>query len=552
MCDDFLAALRQGGNPGIQAQMVAEQAQLHRHLAYQAFTALSGTALMLVIELASAGCLSPLAPALAGNCVTAPVGAGLSGTQAVSDSWFTGGYEVELLSGPAPAQGFARLDFTWPAPMNLPHAARRLPFLFAPEEAACAFYLPPRYPVPPPAIAYRQHNALPAPAGLPTTGCLLGTTARSGGGRKVRIAAEDRKRHMYIIGQTGTGKTTLLQTMILDDIHNGEGLCFIDPHGDAFRAILERIPNHRARDVIAFDVTADTRSLGLNLLEAANPRQRHFLAQELVHIVYHLVAGAFGSQMAEHSMGPVFAHHLRMNALLAMSNPADPGTLLELYNIFTINQYWKRWIPLNIDDSILHSWVSDTLRLTNYVDPKREVSGLGSYIASKFENFVFDPRLRRVFGQKKSAINFLEIMDTGKVLLINLAKGELSDENSRFLGMIILGKLMSAIQERVRMPADQRRPFHLYVDEFQNVVTPTFINMLSEARKFGLTVVLANQFISQIKDASVISAILGNVGTTISFRLGREDADMLRYEYAPLVDGQDLVSLPALRRTASY
>lgn len=543
LCEDFLAALRAGGNPGITAQMLGEQAQQHRLNTIGVLNRLHETALLMVVELAAAEALSPHAMALAGNCVTSPTGVRMMAQQQV-ESWFAGGFQAQQLSDARYVEAHRKLDITWQDRTGIPVEARRLPYLFSPEEAVHAFCFPPRYPVAPPEIPYRKNNSLPAPEALPDTGCLLGTCERSGKGRRVYITPEDRKRHMYVIGQTGTGKTTLLQSMILDDINNGDGVCFIDPHGDAFRAILERVPKHRVEDVIALDVTHPGPTLGLNLLEASNPNQRHFIAQELLNIIYRLIAGTYGKNMAEWSMGPIFFQHLRMNTLLTMSNPSDPGTLLELYNIFTVKDYWKRWLPLRDPDPILNSWVNQTLSKIDYLDPKHDVNGLGSYIASKLENFVFDPRLRRVFGQKKSTINLLDIMNQGKILLINLAKGELSDENSRFLGMVILGKLLSALQERVQLPPAKRRPFHLYVDEFQNLATPSFVVMLSEARKFGLSLVLANQFISQITDETIVSAIMGNVGTLVSFRLGHQDAAILKHEFAPYADGLDLVNLP--------
>lgn len=280
------------------------------------------------------------------------------------------------------------------------------------------------------------------------------------------------------------------------------------------------------------------------MLEFTSEAQRHFLVQELVGIMARLIADEYGLASIGQFAGPVFFQHMRMNLLLAMSDPGDPGTLLEFYNIYQEEKYWRRWLPLKTADSLLERWVNNVLPQTNYGKQGSEGTSMGGYVGSKFEGFLFDPMLRNIFGQKYSTINLRRLMDTGKILLVNLAKGELTEANSRFLGMVLLAKLQAAAMGRVTTPRSERLNFSIYVDEFQSVATENFVTMLSESRKFGLNLVLANQFVSQIKDPRIMQALFGNVGTIIAFRLGQEDAGLMEKEFFPVFNRFDLANLP--------
>ncbi len=279
------------------------------------------------------------------------------------------------------------------------------------------------------------------------------------------------------------------------------------------------------------------------MLEYEDDSQRHFLIQELVSIIIRLLEDEFGPQAYE-MIGPIFLQHMKMNLLLVMSKPNDPGTLLEFYNIYQSRNYWRRWLPLQIKDPLLENWVNQTLPNTDYLRTSSDSISTGSYVNSKFEGFVFDPILRNIFGQKHSTINLKDIMNQGKILLVNLAKGELTETNSRFLGMVLLAKIMAAATSRVKIPPKERKEFYLYVDEFQSIATQNFITLLSEARKFGVSLILANQFLSQIKDPRIIQSIFGNVGTIICFRLGQADAELMEREFFPIFNRFDLGNLP--------
>ena len=373
---------------------------------------------------------------------------------------------------------------------------------------------------------------------------LLGENISLGMRQTVSIAERDRRQHTYVVGQTGTGKTSLLRTMILSDMDAGKGVAVLDPHGDLFRELLLRVPKRRQKDVIVFDPTDRESAVGLNLLQCQNEDERHFVVREMRAIMERLLDDQYHHKAAEYT-GPIFYQHMQMNMLLAMSDPKEPGTLLEFYEIYQQKNYWKRWLPLKWDDAQLLRWVRNNLPSIDYLrrSGSSEVT-LGEYLSSKFDDFVFDPRLRMIFGQKHSTIDLRKIMDEGKILLVNLAKGELSEPNSRFLGMALMAKIQAAAMSRSDMPLAKRRTFYVYVDEFQSLATENFISLLSEGRKFGLALVLANQFLSQIKDERIMQSVTGNVGTHVCFRVGREDAKLIEPQFAPYFDQFDLCNLP--------
>lgn len=373
---------------------------------------------------------------------------------------------------------------------------------------------------------------------------LVGDNPAHGQKQPVFLSDRDRRQHTYVIGQTGTGKTTLLRTMILNDIAAGRGLVVLDPHGDLFRDLLQHIPTHRAKDIVVFDPTDMNHPVGLNLLECNGDDERYFVVREMRAILERLMHDQFGRASAEW-MGPVFFQHMQMNMLLAMSNDADPGTLLEFYQIFQSKDYWKRWTPLKWADSRLRTWVESNLPNCDYMRRGSDNQPTwGEYLSTKFDDFVFDPKLRLIFGQKRSTIRLRKIMDEGKILLVNLAKGELAELNSRFLGMVLLAKIQAAAMSRSDLPLEKRRLFHVYVDEFQSIATGNFISMLSEARKFGLALVLANQFLTQMRDDKIMAGVCGNVGTQFCFRVGRADAEALEPQFVPYFDRFDLGNLP--------
>jgi len=478
-----------------------------------------------------------------GGLTTEPAGGMPGGSAKLGHHFLAGGYEVLECSRREQLKAFEEIDIFLPDLEFVPENSGRLHHLFDSVEALAAFRFPPAIlDVPLGLEARTWRRELPS-KDLPETGTQVGVCETGDFRQPIYLDHEDRRRHTYIVGQTGTGKTTLLKTMMLEDIEAGEGLCVIDPHGDLYCELLGKIPEHRVDDVVLLDPTDTEHPVGLNLLECDSAEQRHFIAQELTGIVRRLLEDEYG-HAAEAYAGPMFFQHMRMNLLLAMSDPECPGTLLDFYSIFEVEGYWKRWKALGSMDPQLRLWVEQVLPKTNYSAASTDSLAVGSYFASKFHGFIFDPRLRGIFAQERSTVDLRKIMDEGKILLVNLAKGELTEESARFLGMVLMAKLMAAAMGRVEIPESDRRIFHLYVDEFQSLATQSFVTLLSEARKFGLSLVLANQFLSQIKQERIVQSIFGNVGTLICFRLGIADAEMMEREFFPVLTRFDLGRLP--------
>lgn len=397
------------------------------------------------------------------------------------------------------------------------------------EELATIFHFPNKQ-ITTPHILWLYSKSAPAPAEIPTEGLYLGTSIYRGIVREVHLSEQDRQRHMYIIGKTGTGKTKFLQSMILQDMQSGKGLCFIDPHGDAVEELLGMVPPERAKDVIYFNPADTERPMGLNLLEAKTEDQQHFVATNVINMMYKLF-----DPYKTGIVGPRFEHAVR-NAILT-SFADEGGTFIELMRILTDARYVQELLP-KVSDPIVRRYWTDQIAQTSEFH-KSEVL---DYITSKFGRFVTNRVIRNIIGQSMSSFDFRKVMDDGKILLINLSKGSLGEENSSFLGLILVPRILMAAMSRVDMPEDQRRDFYLYVDEFQNFATPDFAQILSEARKFRLNLVVANQFIGQIDD-EIKNAIFGNVGTIITYRVGTNDAGYLAREFAPVFSEDDLLNI---------
>lgn len=418
-----------------------------------------------------------------------------------------------------------------------------LNYIYDSNEAACAFSLPLLYPESLEPLNIIQSPKYPINLQVPYNGVEIGVNKIGRYSKTIRINPDDRRRHMYIVGQTGTGKTTLIKNMILSDINNNEGLCVLDPHGDLYKDILNSIPESRIKDVVLIDPTDIDFPVGINMLEFKDESQRFFAVEEMIHILKKLMQDEYNTNAVSQFAGPIFFQHVKMNLLLVMSNPAKPGTLFDFYNIFQKKDHWLKWLPLKISDPLLQDWVTTVLPFTDYVKASGEGISLGSYISSKFESFLFDPMLRNIFSSPVSTIDFNEIMNTKKILLVNLAKGELSEQNSRFLGLIIMAKIQAAALERAKVQKKMRNDFYVYVDEFQSITTENFATLLSEGRKFRINLILANQFISQVTP-TIINAIFGNVGTLFSFRIGVEDSAYFEKKFFPYIIKSHMTNLP--------
>jgi len=397
------------------------------------------------------------------------------------------------------------------------------------EELATIFHFPNKL-ITTPHIYWVYAKRAPAPAQIPTKGMYLGKSVYRGTERGVYIGDSDRMRHVYIIGKTGTGKSELLKDMILQDIRNGKGVCFMDPHGDAIEELLQMIPPERAEDVIYFRPSDTERPMGLNLLEANTEDQKHFAATAVINMMYKLF-----DPYKTGIVGPRFEHAVRNAMLTAMSE--EGSTFVEVMRILTDARYVQELLP-KVQDPIVRRYWTDQIAQTSDFH-KSEVL---DYITSKFGRFVTNRMIRNIIGQSKSSFSFREVMDKGKILFVNLSKGELGEENSSFLGLILVPRILMAAMSRADTPQDERRDFYLYVDEFQNFATPDFAQILSEARKYHLALCVANQFIGQVEE-EVKNAVFGNVGTMISFRVGTTDANYLAREFTPVFAEEDLLNI---------
>jgi hypothetical protein len=427
-----------------------------------------------------------------------------------------------------------------------PPSLKRLKFLFDPYEALSAFHLPVPINEDLPGINTIRFKSVPPPSEIfslnKEDSILIGLGKYGGKTVDVYLSDIDRKHHVYCVGQTGTGKTTFLKKMILEDIKNGRGVIVIDPHGDLFKELLALIPDKREDDVVVFDPYDSEYPVGFNILDCPK-NQKYFIVREFRSIMERILESYYGVSSGEYA-GPVFYQHMQMNLLLVMSNPSEPGTLLDFYNIYRKSDYWRKWEGIEHEDPQLKDWVENVLPNTDYLTRSSGNMSWGEYLSSKFDDFIFDPKLRLIFAQRRSTIDIKKIMDEEKILLVNLAKGEISESNTRFLGMILMSKILSSAMERVSIPQQERKPCYIYIDEFQNISTGSFVHLLSEARKFGLILILANQFVSQIKDERITNAIFGNVGTIVSFRVGQMDANILKEYFFPVFDLNDLTNIP--------
>jgi len=397
------------------------------------------------------------------------------------------------------------------------------------EELATIYHFPNKQ-ITTPHIHWVYAKTAPAPQEIPSEGLYFGMSTYRGVRRPVYIREDDRRRHIYIIGKTGTGKTELEKQMIMQDINEGKGLCYMDPHGDAIEDLLKRIPPERAEDVIYFNPADTERPMGLNLLEARTEDQKHFAATAVINMMYKLF-----DPYKTGIVGPRFEHAVR-NAMLTVM--CDEGaTFVEVMRALTDARYVQELLPKVTDPIIRRYWTDQIAQTADF--HKSEVL---DYIVSKFGRFVTNRMIRNIIGQSQSSFSFRDVMDKGKILFINLSKGEIGEENSSFLGLILVPRILMAAMSRADVPEDQRRDFYLYVDEFQNFATPDFAQILSEARKYRLNLTVANQFIGQVEE-EVKNAVFGNVGTIISFRVGVTDANYLAHEYSPVFGEDDLLNI---------
>ncbi len=404
--------------------------------------------------------------------------------------------------------------------------------LLSAEELASVFHFPIST-TETPKIKWLKAGSAPPPINIPKEGILLGFNDYRGTKSEIRITDNDRRRHMYVIGQTGVGKSNYLQEMAKKDAKAGKGFCFIDPHGDAVEDILTAIPKERAEDVIIFDPADVGRPIGLNMLEydPEKPEQKTFVINEMIGIfdqLYDMKATG----------GPMFEQYMRNAMLLVMEDPESGSTLMEIPKVLADEEFRRYKLSKCMNPIVRDFWLKEAEKAGG----EAALANMVPYITSKLTAFISNDMMRPIIAQQKSTINFREAMDQGKIILINLSKGKIGEINARLLGMVVVGKILMAALSRVNQPEAERRDFYLYLDEFQNVTTTSIAQILSEARKYRLILILAHQFIGQLKE-EISKAVFGNVGSLISFRIGPEDAEFLEKQFAPVFSAQDIINV---------
>jgi len=386
-------------------------------------------------------------------------------------------------------------------------------------------------------ISQFKHSSMVSaspPMNMPQNGLFLGTNNHRGEKTDIYMSPEDRMRHFYCLGQTGTGKTTLLKNMVVQDIANGDGVCYIDPHGTDIEDIINTVPKHRIQDVIYFNPSDVERPLGLNMLEynPKYPEQKSFVINELLSIFNKL----FDMKVAG---GPMFEQYFRNATSLVMDDPESGNTLLDVSRVLADEKFRDLKLSRCKNPIVIQFWKE----IATKAGGDSALANMVPYITNKFDVFLSNETMRLIVGQEKSSFNFREVMDNRKILLVNLAKGRLGDINSNLIGLILVGKILMAALSRVDMIGKSPSDFYLYIDEFQNVTTDSIATILSEARKYRLGLIIAHQFISQINE-DIKNAVFGNVGSMSIFRTGAEDAKFLESQFLPTFTAADIIKIP--------
>lgn len=403
-------------------------------------------------------------------------------------------------------------------------------FLLGVEEIASLFHFPIST-TETPNIKWQKAGAAPPPPNIPAEGILLGHNDYRGVKTDIRLAPSDRRRHLYCIGQTGVGKSVFLQEMAKQDVREGRGLCFIDPHGDAVLDILAAVPKERAEDVVYFNPADIERPFGLNMLEFSRPEEKTFVINEMINIFDKLYD-------LKQTGGPMFEQYMRNAMLLIMEDPETGSTLMEISKVLADPDFRKMKLEKCKNPVVYDFWVKEAEKAGG----EASLANMVPYITSKLTPFVANDMMRPIIAQQKSTLDFRAMMDQGKIILLNLSKGKLGEINSHLLGMVVVGKILMAALSRADIPEKERKDFSLYIDEFQNVTTDSISQILSEARKYGLNLVIAHQFIGQLSE-NISKAVFGNVGSLVSFRVGPEDAEFLEKQFEPIFSARDLVNV---------
>ncbi len=403
-------------------------------------------------------------------------------------------------------------------------------------ELATLFHFPDQKNIPTSQLARQASKQVDGPRNMPDDGLLLGYNVFRGAKKPIRLSLEDRRRHMYVVGQTGVGKSIFLENLALQDMLGGRGFAFVDPHGDTVDRLVSMVPRERTEDVIYFSPDDMSYPMGLNLFEFHTPEQKDFLIQEAIGMLYKLY-----DPQHQGIIGPRYENWFRNIALTVMSQP-EGGTFIDIptiLNNYKNKAYLAEKLSHVTDPTVKDFWYGEIAQTSDY-----HISEVLGWFVSKFGAFRSNEMMRNIIGQTKSAFNLREVMDEGKILFVNLSKGRTGELNSTLLGMIFVMKFQAAAMSRASIPEEQRRDFCLYVDEFQNFSTDSFATILSEARKYHLNLIVANQFTTQLSD-EIRDAVFGNVGSIAAFRVGADaDADALSKKFQPVFEREDVLRLP--------
>lgn len=453
----------------------------------------------------------------------------------------SGGYEIMQA-----AQGsdweiaqhnLERIDVAHWGYSTVPLQQCKLRYAVGEKEAAHMF----RFPIPHrngvPGMRLLEGRSVSPPVGMAKSGTVLGvSTARAANTMPMRVVISnaDRRRHMYVVGKTGTGKSTLLASMLIQDIAAGKTVCLVDPHGDLVEQVLLRIPEYRMDDVIYINPSDESFPIGLNILNPQNDVDKSKIANNFIGMLQRLY-----DPHNQAVVGPIFQSMVR-NALLAVMD-IEGSSLADVYQIMTNIEYIKKFLPQIKDPVIKDFWDQEIKRSDQYSSKWR--AEITPYLTSKFSRFVEDPVLRRIVSQSRNSINWFDAIQSRKIILINLAKGHVGAETSQFLGLLILSEVLEAIFRRGNLPESHRSDMSIVIDEVQNYSTPLLSTIISEGRKFGVSLTIANQFLHQL-DGGLREAVFGNVGTIAAMRVGVDDAAILARELYPVFSIDDLTNLP--------
>lgn len=386
-----------------------------------------------------------------------------------------------------------------------------------------------------PRVKFLKAKPAEPPPNLPQEGIVLGLNIYRGQEAPVRMSDEDRRRHLYIIGQTGTGKSTLMKAMLRQDVESGKGVCLIDPHGEFAEFVLSIVPPERTEDVIYFDPGAIDRPMGLNMLEMDpdHPEQKTMIVDELYGIFEKLYD-------LKVSGGPMFDKYFKNSLYLLLDDYRhEVPVLADVSRVLNDDDYRADKLSREDNPLVKEFWQLEAEKATG----EQSLSNFSPYITAKLNNFIYNEFLRPIINQKQSSFNFREVMDGQKILVVNLSKGKIGDLNASFLGLIIVGKLLRAALSRIDiLDESTRKDFYLYMDEFQNFTTDSIATILSEARKYRLDLIMAHQFIKQLKE-TIRDAVFGNVGSIVAFRISPDDAEFMKNKFEPVFSQQDLMNI---------